>query len=152
MRQPRSLGTLRTYEEDEAGALVELHGVGICQLQHGLGVPGELAALDVVQHLHPALPCDHLPLGVQHDEGWDACDGKKLGRIRQNANQPAAEKPFPIAPALAGAQGAAASPQLARVHNWGPGILFPSSQSAGIQALAQPVPARAQADVTAIGR
>lgn len=71
--------SIHTYKENEAGALIELHSVGVCQLQHGLGVPGELAALDVVQHLHPALPRDHVSLGVQHDQSWDACNGKKQG-------------------------------------------------------------------------
>lgn len=72
--------SIHTYKENEAGALIQLHGVGVCQLQHGLGVPGELVALNVVQHLHPALPRDHVSLGVQHDESRDACDGKTQGR------------------------------------------------------------------------
>lgn len=76
---PQQGCSIHTYKKNEAGALIQLHSVGVCQLQHGLGVPGEVAALDVVQHLHPALPCDHLPLAVQDNESGDACNGKTQG-------------------------------------------------------------------------
>ena len=64
---------LHTYKKDEAGALVELHSVGVRELQHGLRVPRELPAVLVIEHLHPTLPSDHFPLRVQHDERGDAC-------------------------------------------------------------------------------
>lgn len=64
---------LHTYKKDEAGAFVELHSVGVRELQHGLRVPREFPAVLIIEHLHPALPSDHLPLGVQHDESGDAC-------------------------------------------------------------------------------
>lgn len=64
---------LHTYKKDEAGALIELHSVGVRELQHGLRVPRELPAVLIIEHLHPALPSDHLPLRVQYDERRDAC-------------------------------------------------------------------------------
>lgn len=70
-----------TYKQDKAGALVELHSIGVGELQHGLGVPRELPAVLIIQHLHSPLPRDHLPLGVQHDEGGDACKGERA-RLR----------------------------------------------------------------------
>lgn len=53
---------LHTYKENEAGALIQLHSIGVRQLQHRLGVPGELAAFDIIQHLHSPLPRDHVSL------------------------------------------------------------------------------------------
>lgn len=122
---------LHTYKENEAGALIQLHSIGVRQLQHGLGVPGELAAFDVVQHLHPPLPRDHFSLGVQDDESWDACNGRKTGGISQSANRPATgcgeNGLFLSPPALAGAQRArCVSTAHARCGNRGPWILFPS--------------------------
>lgn len=70
---PPLLPLLHTYKKDEAGAFVELHSVGVRELQHGLRVPRELPAVLIIEHLHPALPSDHLPLGVQHNESGDAC-------------------------------------------------------------------------------
>lgn len=67
---------LHTYKKDEAGALVELHGIGVGELQHGFGVPRELPAVLIIQHLHAPLPRDHFPLWVQHNEGGDACEGE----------------------------------------------------------------------------
>lgn len=66
--QAAELLALLTHEQDEAGPLVELHGVGLAELQHGPGVPGEEAALGVVQHLHAALSRDHVTLRVQEDQ------------------------------------------------------------------------------------
>ena len=59
---------LLTDKQDEAGPLVELHRVGLAELQHRPGVPGEEPALRVVQHLHPALSRDHVALRVQQDQ------------------------------------------------------------------------------------
>lgn len=120
---------LHTYKENEAGALIQLHGVGVRQLQHGLGMPGELAAFNVVQHLHPPLPRDHVSLGVQDDESRDACDGRKTGGISQSANRPATGREekglFLSPPALAGTQQTCC---LSAAHGWcgnrGPWILF----------------------------
>lgn len=47
---------------------MELHGVGLAELQHRPRVPGEEAALGVVQHLHAALSRDHVTLRVQQDQ------------------------------------------------------------------------------------
>lgn len=60
-----------THKQDEAGPLVELHGVGLTELQHWARVPGEEPALGVVQHLHPALSRDHVTFCVQQDQGGD---------------------------------------------------------------------------------
>lgn len=65
-------GVKLTHEQDEAGPFVELHGVGLAELQHRPGVPGEEPALRVVQHLHTTLSRDHVPLRVQQDQRWDA--------------------------------------------------------------------------------
>lgn len=72
-----------THKQDEAGPLVELRGVGLVQLEHGPRVPGEEPALWVVQHLHPALPRDHVTLRVQQDQRgntWRERDEKKVTR------------------------------------------------------------------------
>lgn len=68
---------LLTHKQDEAGPLVELHRVGLAELQHGPGVPGKEPALRVVQHLHPALLRDHVTLGVQQDQRGDTWRGKE---------------------------------------------------------------------------
>lgn len=59
---------LLTHKQDEAGPLVELHGVGLAELQHGPRVPGKEPALGVVQHLHAALSRDHVTICVQQDQ------------------------------------------------------------------------------------
>lgn len=64
----QNLLALLTHEQDEAGPLVELHGVGLAELQHRPGVPGEEAALGVVQHLHAALSRDHVTFRVKQDQ------------------------------------------------------------------------------------
>lgn len=120
---------LHTYKENEAGALIQLHGVGVRQLQHGFGVPGELVALDVVQHLHSPLPRDHIPLGVQDDESRDACGGRKT-RWDQPKSELASDRvwggrPFPIASGSGRSPVSnAASLQLKQSRNQGPWILF----------------------------
>lgn len=118
---------LHTYKENEAGALIQLHSVGVRQLQHRLGVPGELAAFDIIQHLHSPLPCDHVSLGVQDDESRDACDGRKTGGISQSVKWPVTgrgEKGLFLSPlALAGAQRACClSAACAWCRNRGPNV------------------------------
>lgn len=57
-----------THKQDEAGPLVELHSVGLAELEHGPGVPGEELALRVIQHLHATLSRDHVTFCVQQDQ------------------------------------------------------------------------------------
>jgi len=59
---------LLTHKQDEAGPLVELHGVGLAELQHGPRVPRKEPALRVIQHLHAALSRDHVTLCVQQNQ------------------------------------------------------------------------------------
>lgn len=67
---------LLTHEKYEAGPLVQLHGVGLVELEHWPRVPGKEPALRVVQHLDAALPCDHVTLRVQQNQGGDTCGGR----------------------------------------------------------------------------
>lgn len=67
---------LLTHKEHEAGPLVELHGVGLAELQYGPGVPGEKPALWVIQHLHTALSRDHVTFRVQQNKGGNTWGGR----------------------------------------------------------------------------
>lgn len=66
-----------THKQDKAGPLMELHGVGLAELEHGPGVPGEEPALRVIQHLHAALSRDHVALCVQQNQRGYTCEGKE---------------------------------------------------------------------------
>lgn len=57
-----------THEQHKAGPLVELHGVGLVELEHGPRMPWEEAALRVVQHFHAALSRDHVTLSVEQNQ------------------------------------------------------------------------------------
>lgn len=59
---------LLTHKQDEAGPLVELHRIGLAELQNRSRVPGKESAFWVIQHLHTALSCDHVTLSVQKNQ------------------------------------------------------------------------------------
>lgn len=67
------IARLLTHKQDKAGPLVELHGVGLAELENWPGVPGEEPALRVVQHLHAALSRDHVTLCVQQNQCGYTC-------------------------------------------------------------------------------
>lgn len=66
-----------THKQDEAGPLVELHGVGLAELQHGPRVPGKEPALRVVQHLHAALSRYHVTFCVQQNQRGNTWRGRR---------------------------------------------------------------------------
>lgn len=81
---------LLTNKQDEAGPLVELHSIGLGQLQHRPGVPGEESTLRVVQHLHPALSRDHVTLWVQQNQRgntWKEKDEESMTRVEAKTEE-----------------------------------------------------------------
>lgn len=68
---------LLTHKQYQAGPLVELHSVGLAELEHGPRVPGKEPALWVVQHLHAALSRDHVTLCVQQNQRGNTCSIRK---------------------------------------------------------------------------
>lgn len=54
-----------TYEQNQAGPFMQLHGVGFAELQNGSRVPREEPTVGVIENLHPPLSRDHVTLCVQ---------------------------------------------------------------------------------------